>query len=90
LNWYALESPKGVLIESTLGDRENVWMNAFDHLSAVIPGFQERYWKRERASKAAAKRLGWRIVKVQIVKIADVPGDPGTPKSGKVARGRYV
>lgn len=69
--WYALESPSGHLIEGTVAIREEVWVKAFQHLCSVIPGFGDKYWKRERASKEAARRLGWKIVKVAIVKIPE-------------------
>ena len=67
--WYALKSPAGAIYPTTVAsNRRNVWAYAgFARVCSERPGFQERYWKRWEPSLRAARRLGYRIVPVEVV-----------------------
>lgn len=66
---YVLRSPGGWLIPETVTPyRDEIWPNSYAYLCNIYPDFATRYWKRERSSKDAARRRGWKIVKARLDK----------------------
>jgi len=66
---YCLETPEGELVYRTLANtKRDVWSNSFDYVGSHVDGFTLRYWHKFDASLAAAKRLGYKIVNVKVVK----------------------
>ena len=66
---YCLETPEGFLIASTLSNtKSDVWGKSFDFVANRTPDFEAKYWKKWDASLAAAKKLGYKIIKVKLVK----------------------
>ena len=67
---YCLKGPDGKLIESTASSSAwTCWEKSFWIISDDVPGFRERYWKRLDASRRAASRIGYRIVKCDLVEM---------------------
>jgi hypothetical protein len=67
MNGWALEGPTGWLIDGTFGrTRNDSWGYGF----MVMPeDFRTKYWKRWDASIRAAAKLGYRLVRVKVVKM---------------------
>lgn len=65
---YALKSPGGWLMPETVAMTDRgCWTKSFDILYAGDPDFWSRYWKRVAESRRAARRKGYRVVKVHLV-----------------------
>jgi len=65
---YVLKDPKGKLVEWTAAENaRDAWVNAYDYVARAVPGYGERYWKRWEGSRRAALRLGYRIVRADLV-----------------------
>lgn len=64
---YAYRDPRGVLRKETAGlSLSDAWASAFQAIvSEQGDGWRARYWKRLSESKAAARKLGWRLVTLE-------------------------
>lgn len=70
--WWALKSPEGIIFPNTLGrSKTDVWAEAFMEVASREKGFSDKYWHRWDASLRAAKKLGYSIVKVELIEIKD-------------------
>lgn len=67
---YALRAPSGVLVAETFDhQRTTCWFKSYDFLGTIHPTFHRRYYKKMKASQAWARRNGWRMVKVKLVRV---------------------
>ena len=66
---YALKFPSGKLVTSTLSHtREECWGKSFDHVAyAEGTAWRSKFWKRWNPSLTAAKKKGYKMVKVKLV-----------------------
>lgn len=65
---YCLRNPKGKLIEWAADtEKDECWGRSFIFLYENINSFRSKYWQHERASKLAAKKLGYEIVKCELM-----------------------
>lgn len=67
---WVLRGPKGALIKDTLSlSRAECWDCAYSILIVRLgASWGRQYWRRLRPSQESAKRHGYRIVRVKIVK----------------------
>jgi hypothetical protein len=65
---WAIKNPQGKLMTKTIGDtKEDAEWMLFDHMPE---NFRLRYWKKpsgKGGSRAAARRLGYKAVRVKLV-----------------------
>jgi hypothetical protein len=67
---YVLKAPSGALVpETATAHRLYAWVKAYDFLSRIDDEFGKRYWKRWDASRRAARRRGWRVVRANLVEV---------------------
>ena len=67
---YAVKTPKGVILEWTISDNRNAAVsNLFDACCQTDRNWSVKYWKDWDGSQRAARKLGWRIVKVKVVEV---------------------
>ena len=67
---WVLKTPTGALIKDTVRPTQSeCWEWGFRFVSQEVSGFEAKYWKRWDASIAAAKRLGYRMVKVSLEEV---------------------
>lgn len=72
---YVLKSPGGHLIEETVStSNSEAWGKAFDFISATDKDFERRYWHKWDASRRAARKRGWVIVRATLTANVDVTG----------------
>jgi hypothetical protein len=68
--FYVLKAPGGWLILETADlDSSTAWTIAFNFLSYADPEFGKKYYKRWSASRRAARRRGWVIVRAKLVEV---------------------
>ena len=72
---YVLKSPGGHLIEETVStSNSEAWGKAFDFISATDKDFERRYWHKWDASRRAARKRGWVIVRATLTANGNVSG----------------
>jgi hypothetical protein len=66
---YCLQAPSGYLVRETVDTtKRDAWWKSFNFLSANYPKVVEGYYKKWDASIRAARRKGWIIVPVELIK----------------------
>ena len=69
---YCLKDKFGLLFPTTLSTSQlGCWENGGFEIVVQAEGdnWGRKYWKREKASIASAKRLGWKFQRVKIVEV---------------------
>lgn len=75
MNLYCLQSPDKQLLHTTLseGSSHVWWSGAFEIICAwsvkqpsITQDWRVLYWKKPEAFQRAAKKLGWRAVRVKL------------------------
>ena len=66
---YCLVTPRGKIVEETIcTNKSECWSRSFNYLCAKLgPDFERRYWKKWDESRAAARKLGYKIAKVTAI-----------------------
>ena len=68
---YAVKGPRGRINPNTVATTaDECWAKGFNFMPET---FRASYWKRWNASKAAAKKLGYRVTRVVVVDAALAP-----------------
>ena len=63
---YVMKNPAGVLLPHTLSNTIRGCFSFETVAARQGEEWRKAYWKRECASIASAKRLGWKIVPVEL------------------------